>query len=228
MQALSKMADLMWLNILTILLCLPVVTAGAALTAMNYMALKIVRDEECYVTQGFFKSFKENFKQATIIWLLLLAVVIILGIDFFVITHSETPVSGIIQVAVMVATILLLFTSMYLFPVLAKFDNTILKTIKNALILSLVQFPKTILMIIVYLIPLVITIYVFQLMPFVFMFGISAPAWVCAKLNNKFFQKLEDRISAENEPAEKPDETAEDERVFHDELDPVLARKEDK
>ena len=70
MQALGKMADLMWLNILTLICCIPVVTAGASLTAMHYMALKIVRNEECYITKGFFKSFKENFKQATLIWLL--------------------------------------------------------------------------------------------------------------------------------------------------------------
>lgn len=226
MQGLSKMADLMWLNILTIFLCLPVVTAGAALTAMNYMALKIVRDEECYVTKGFFKSFKENFRQATIIWIILLAVVVVLGIDFYVFTHSETPVNGVIQVAVMVAAILVLFTSMFLFPVLAKFDNSIMKTIKNALILSLVQFPKTILMIIVYLIPIIITIYVFQLMPLVFMFGISVPAWISAKLYNKFFQKLEDRINQENAPEITETEGEEDERIFRDELDPALAKKD--
>lgn len=224
MQGLSKMADLMWLNILTIFLCLPIVTAGAALTAMNYMALKIVRDEECYVTKGFFKSFKDNFKQATIIWLMLLLVVVILCVDFYVFTHAETPVNGVIQVAVMVAAILVLFTSMFLFPVLAKFDNTIMKTIKNSLILSLVQFPKTILMIILYLIPVIITLYVFQLMPLVFMFGISVPAWVSAKLYNKFFQKLEDKINEANPVVEE--EATEDERIFRDELDPALARKD--
>ena len=193
---------------------------------MNYMALKIVRDEECYITKGFFKSFKENFKQATIIWIILLAVVTVLGIDFYVFTHSETEVSGVIQVAVMVAAIMVLFTTMYLFPVLAKFDNTIMKTIKNALILSLVQFPKTILMIIVYLIPIIITIYVFQLMPLVFMFGVSVPAWISAKLYNKFFQRLEDRITGADAPEEAETEGEEDERIFRDELDPALAKKD--
>ena len=57
MQGLGKMADLMWLNVLTLICCLPIVTIGASLTAMNYMALKIARNEECYITRGFFKSF---------------------------------------------------------------------------------------------------------------------------------------------------------------------------
>ena len=70
MRALSKMADLMWLNILTILCCIPIVTAGASFTAMHFVLLKIVRDEEGYITKDFFRSFKENFGQATVIWIL--------------------------------------------------------------------------------------------------------------------------------------------------------------
>ena len=69
MNVLNKMADLMWLNILTLICCIPVITAGAALTSMHYVALKIVRNEESYITRSFFKSFKTNFRQATLIWL---------------------------------------------------------------------------------------------------------------------------------------------------------------
>ena len=72
MNVLNKMADLMWLNILTLICCIPIITAGAALTSMHYVALKIVRNEESYITRNFFKSFKTNFRQATVIWLLLL------------------------------------------------------------------------------------------------------------------------------------------------------------
>lgn len=53
MQALNKLADLMWLNILTVIFCIPVVTAGASITAMHYMALKMARNEECYITRDF-------------------------------------------------------------------------------------------------------------------------------------------------------------------------------
>ena len=222
----GKLVDVFILTLLWAVCCIPIITIGPASTAVYYVTLKLVRDEESYTVRSFFKSFKENFKQATIIWIILLAVVTVLGIDFYVFTHSETEVSGVIQVAVMVAAIMVLFTTMYLFPVLAKFDNTIMKTIKNALILSLVQFPKTILMIIVYLIPIIITIYVFQLMPLVFMFGVSVPAWISAKLYNKFFQRLEDRITGADAPEEAETEGEEDERIFRDELDPALAKKD--
>ena len=63
MIGLNKMADLMILNLLTILCCLPVVTVGASLTAMHYMVIKLIRNEESYVVKGFFRSFKQNLRQ---------------------------------------------------------------------------------------------------------------------------------------------------------------------
>lgn len=222
MQGLGKMADLMWLNILTLICCIPIVTIGASLTAMNYMALKIARNEECYITRGFFKSFRENFKQATLIWLILFVVILVLVGDFFIMRSSGMEFSNIFRGILLAISLLVVFTSMYVFPVLAKFENSVFRTIKNAFLMSVMQFPKTILMIILYLIPLVIFFFVIQLMPLSLLFGLSVPAWCAAKLYNKLFKKLEDQILAANGPAE-PEETGEDERIFKDELDPALA-----
>lgn len=226
MQALNKVADLLWLNVLTLLCCLPVVTAGAALTAMNYMALKIVRNEECYITRGFFKSFKDNFRQATLIWLLLLVLAFILAADFMVLRSSEdTTFVKILWGAVTAAAILVIMTVTFVFPVLAKFENTVFRTVKNAFIISLMQFPKTILMILAYVLPTVLFLFFPQVMPLCVMFGLSLPAWLAAKLYNKFFKKLEDQVTAEHPVEEKADD-GEDERIFRDELDPVLAEKD--
>ena len=68
----TKLAQLMWLNILTILCSLPVVTLGAAFTAMHRVLVDIYRDEENKITMTFFKAFRVNFAQATKIWLLYL------------------------------------------------------------------------------------------------------------------------------------------------------------
>ena len=58
MRFLSKMADLMILNILTMICCLPLFTAGAAFTALHYVCLKMVRNEEGYIAKSYFKAFK--------------------------------------------------------------------------------------------------------------------------------------------------------------------------
>lgn len=72
MTSISRAADYVLLNMLCVLFCIPVVTAGAAVTAKYYVAMKIVRGEEPVVLKAYFKSFRENFKQATVIWLIAL------------------------------------------------------------------------------------------------------------------------------------------------------------
>ncbi len=223
MQALGKMADLMWLNVLALICCIPVITAGASLTALHYMALKIVRDEECYITKGFFKSFRENFKQATLIWLMVVVAAAILVGDFFIMKYSGLEFSKVLQVVIIVVAVLLVFTIMFVFPVLAKFENTVWRTIKNAFLMSIMQFPKTILMVILFAIPPVVFFLFPRVIPIVILFGLSVPAWLSAKLYTKFFEKLENQILEENPPAEEQtDAEGEDERIFKDELDPSL------
>ena len=97
MQFLGKAADLMWVNILCLLLCLPIFTAGAALTAMHYVCLKIVRDEECYITKAFFKSFKENFVQSTLEWIIMLVMIFIFAGDFYLFYTGAVALPTIIQ-----------------------------------------------------------------------------------------------------------------------------------
>lgn len=218
MRALNKMADLMWLNILTLICCIPIVTVGASMTAMHYMALKIARDEECYITRDYFKSFRLNFRQATVIWLIMLFFILVLAGDFFIVKNMEVQFSNVIIIMLVVVMVILLFTSTFVFPVLAKFDNTTLRTIKNAFLIGVLQFPKTILMMILFLVPPVLFVFAPRIIPIVVLFCFSAPAWVSAKLYNKFFQKLEDQINGEN----APEETEEDERIFKDELDEAL------
>lgn len=227
MQALSKVADLLWLNVLTLICCLPIVTIGASLTALNYMALKIARNEECYITRGFFKSFRENFKQATIIWLSMLLLIVILVTDFIIMSGgTETGFGKVLWGVIMAVALLVAATMLYVFPVLAKFENTVFRTLKNALIMSLMQFPKTLIMLVAYAVPPVLFFTVAQTMPLCIMFGLSVPAWISAKLYNKFFKKLEDQVLAANPPAEQEGGPEEDERIFKDELDPVLADKD--
>ncbi len=226
MQALGKMADLMWLNLLTFVCCIPIITIGPALTAMHYMALKMARNEECYITRGYFKSFRQNFRQAILIWLILLFVILVIIGDFYIMRSSGISFHIVLQVVITVVAVLVLFTGTFVFPVLAKFDNTIWRTFKNAFLMSIMQFPKTILMIILSVLPVVLFFISMRLTPVVFLFGMSVPAWLSAKLYNKFFKKLEDQISGANaeegEEGAAGEDSEEDERIFKDELDEAL------
>lgn len=228
MQALNKVADLMWLNILTLICCIPVITVGPALTALHYMALKMVRNEECYIARDYFKSFKLNLRQGIVIWLIELVIVSLLIGDFLILQNSEVAFGEPMRVILMVVAVLVLFLFTFVYPVLAKFDNTVMRTLKNALFIGILQFPKTILMMILSVVPAVLFVVAPQIIPVVFLFGFSAPAWASAKLYNKFFRKLEDQIGAKaesegEEGAENAEgESEEDERIFKDELDESL------
>ena len=87
MQFITKIVYSVYLNILWFICCLPIVTIGASTTALFYVTMKMVRNEEGNITRNFFHSFKENFKQSTLVWLMLLALGIILGIDGYVLYH---------------------------------------------------------------------------------------------------------------------------------------------
>ena len=69
MRFMTKVADLMILNFLFIVTSLPVVTMGAAWTALYYVTMKMVKDEEGAIVKAYFHSFRQNFRQATVLWL---------------------------------------------------------------------------------------------------------------------------------------------------------------
>ena len=79
----GRAADLFMLNVVFVICCLPVVTIGASLTALHYVTLKMARNEESYIIRSFFKSFKQNFKQATGMWMLFLVAFFILSVDIW-------------------------------------------------------------------------------------------------------------------------------------------------
>ncbi len=188
---LNKAADLIWLNILTFICCIPVFTIGASMTALNYVVLKMVRNEEGYITRSYFKSFKQNFKQATVIWLIVLAVIMILAGDFYILRYALLEFPTWIKVALLAVVVLFLISVMHLFPALAKFDNTIKNTFKNSFLMGILSLPKTILMIFCWAAPVVIGLTLYQIMPLVFALGISLPAYMCALLYNKTFKRFE-------------------------------------
>ena len=87
MSAISKIANCILLNMLFLICCIPIVTAGASFTAMYYTVEKNIKNNRGYVCSSFFTSFKENLKKATPVWLLILGIEIIFLSDYFVVNH---------------------------------------------------------------------------------------------------------------------------------------------
>ena len=144
---LSRLADLMILNLLFIVCCIPIVTIGAACTGLSYVTLKMAEKVDGYIVRGFFHSFKQNFRQATLIWLIMLAILVILVIDFMLTGQMGGSMTSVMRVMVFVGGALWLMVFLYVFPILARFENTIAGTFRNSALISFANAPRTILMI---------------------------------------------------------------------------------
>ena len=191
MLFLSKVADLVWLNVLTFLCCIPIITAGASLTAMYTVTIKMVNKEEGYISRNFFQAFKKNFKQATIIWGGILLLAILFYGDYRIVNYSGIVFPKALPVALTAVMLLLYCTFLYLFPVLARYDNSIKNTIKNSFLLSISNLPKTIVMIAINL-ALPVAVYFSQaLFPILFLLGLTLPAYLSSLLFVGIFKKIE-------------------------------------
>lgn len=190
MHLMTKITYCLYLNILWFLCCLPIVTAGASTTALFYVSLKIAKNEEGRITSAFFHSFRKNFKQATVIWLILLIIGIVLGIDGYVFYHMRFHnVFWTIGTAVFfVALAAYLIIMMYIFPLLSRFENTTRAMFKNALMIGMRFLFCTALMAIIYFSMALVVIRIFT--PAIIL-GEGLCALLCSYLLSNIFILLE-------------------------------------
>lgn len=149
-RALNLIADVIILHFLWLVCSLPLVTIGASTTALYYAMMKRIRTNEGHVTSNFWQSFKSNFRQATILWLIVTVVSAVMWLDFnFCFTWGGT--AGHIMLA---GCALLLvpcwITLLYLFPVLSKFEGSNYTVFKNALLMSVRHLPMTLLLTVIW------------------------------------------------------------------------------
>lgn len=145
-KILGRIVDIFLLNLFWLICSIPVFTIGASTTALYYTAMKAVKLEEGYIAKRFFKSFKENFKQSTLLWLICLFAGAVFGFDMFFSISNRDQIYGKPFMFIFTITLCLyLFTMTYVFPLQAKFKNSIKGTLKNAFLLSIKNFPWTLL-----------------------------------------------------------------------------------
>lgn len=206
----GKVADLIILNIIFVVCSLPVITIGASTTALYYVTLKMVKNEESYISRNFFKSFKQNFKQATPIWLLLLAAAMLLFFDFNIVSQTgDVGMFKFIRIGLYFILLLWSMVFVYVFPLLARFENTVKNTLKNALKMAICHFPWTILLLAVTSIPMFLTLnYGAVLMAGLFLWPAIGFA-LTSFLNAKIFTRIFSRYIPEEEEEEWTLETNE-------------------
>lgn len=192
MQFITKIVYCVYLNILWFICCIPIFTIGASTTALFYVTLKMVKNEEGNITKAFFKSFRQNLKQGTIIWLILLALGIVLGVDGYVLYHMryENAVWTLLTAVFIVATVAYAIVLMYIFPLLSHFNNTTFSMFKNAMMLGIRFLLCTVVMAVIYFAMVFVTIRIFT--PIV-IFGQGLCAFLCSYFLSNILRMCEEK-----------------------------------
>ena len=147
MRALTDLSTLVILNILTLLFCIPVVTAGASLAAMHYVIIEMIEERGDRVLPEFWKRFRENLRNATPIWLILLAAALFLYADYRIIDSGVAGLPSWMLIPIYVGAFVALSIYVYVIPLTARFVYSTGAAFRNAAILAVAYFPRTILMV---------------------------------------------------------------------------------
>ena len=146
MRVLSKICDIVCLNVLWLVCSLSIITIGASTTALYTVMLKLVKNEEGYIFKGFLHAFKLNFKQSTIIWLILLLCGGVCFVDYRISEMMPGTLGMVFKSIFLLLAFFLISVTIYSFALTARYENTIGATLKNALLLTVAKLPYTILM----------------------------------------------------------------------------------
>ena len=195
-QFLVRVGDLMILNVLFILCSLPVVTLGASLTALHRVTQNMLFEQEEPLIKAFFRAFRQNFKQSTLVWLVELVVIVSLVCDvLLVMAYFDGGLAKAMYILVAVLAILVAGVFSYLMPLIARYENGMRQQVNNAVVLAIIKLPKTLLLMLLNLLPvilLLISVPVFvQTLIFWVIIGFAFVSFLTSSILKPAFRELE-------------------------------------
>ena len=188
MQTLTVISDMLLLNLCFVICAIPVVTIGAANAALYGVLL---RQEEIHTpVRSFFARFRQNFRQATAAWLIVLAIGAFLLMDMQLLRLLDTAYP-LVEIVLKIGAFLLVAVNCYTFALLSLYRGSVVETLKNALILSVAALPRSVLVVLLAVLPVVVLILDISLfIRFIFpwlIFGIAVTAKLSALLMKPAF-----------------------------------------
>lgn len=182
---LNKLTDVLFLNILWLIFCLPIITIGASTTAMFQYTLKLAKNEEGYVAKTFFKAFKNNFLKASLLWIGMILISAILYIDAYICLQINNLYGNILFFAIVCISLLFLIACLYVFPILALFEMKLKRIIKDAFIMGIGNLHITISIIVLIL----IAVFLLNKFPILIFFMGGFIAYISSYLYQMVFEK---------------------------------------
>ena len=202
-EIMSRIFDLALLNILWLVCCLPVITIGASTTALYYVALKMVRDEDAGITKQFFHSFRQNFRQSVPITLCLLVITGLFAFNFHQFGKTDSGTSAFSYGVTITLAVLIGAVCSYIFPLLSHFANSTANILRNAAKLAMSHLWQTAVIVLIHAVPAVLLAWFPELFARIFVFwcvlGTSVSAYVVCLILDPVFQRLEPQEPALHE-----------------------------
>ena len=193
-QGVGVIADMMLINLLTLLCSVPVFTMGAAFTAMNDVVIRIIRQEEGSIIRDYGSAFRKNLKKGSLFGLILIFAAALLYFDYL----CSLAYAPMFRYGIAALSILVLTLAMYTFALLARYENSLTATIKNAAALAVGYFPRTLGMLVFTIAFWLLAIRFYRIgAPVLFLFGFSLPCYVCIILLREVFDRLESKENSE-------------------------------
>ena len=197
MQILSRFCDIVILNLVFLLTCIPIFTIGAANTALYDVVFRMDTDREGKMLPTYFRSFRENFRQSTIVWLalLLFGVATYVNMTRFSVLGEHSYLLGYgLFIVSMLVLVLEVFLFSYSFPLLSRFRNSTRQTAINALLLAIGNLPRTLVVAVINCFPwvlLIMNFYAFMQLGFIWLaMYFSAAAYFNSRVLKKIFDNL--------------------------------------
>ncbi len=195
MRFLGRIGDIIILNLIFVVTALPVVTVGMALSALYTVAMKLARGEDPSVLREYIRAFWRNRKPATICWLIMAAAGALIFLDFRLAGAFGGALYTVVRLLLAMIFGVWMLTFLYLFPYIARFENTVFHSVKNALFLSAAHLPSTVMMLVISVGLIVVTLFTSR--TFVigtigwFFAGFAAVAYTQSFLFSRIFSKYE-------------------------------------
>lgn len=188
---LNTLGYLIVLNLLTLLCCIPVVTIGAAMTALYSMTMRLARGEEGSIVKGYFGAFRANFRQATILWLIFGGLMAFMAFDIRLLQQITGSFGMAYRMVLFIIILCFGMECIHIFALQARFENSPKNTAKNALLLCVGHFPQAVLMLAVTLSPLLLLTVSFRFISVVFLIGLAGPAYLAGIYFKSIFRRYE-------------------------------------
>ncbi len=194
---LSRFVDVLVLNFWLLVCSIPIVTVGASITAAFSVTMKMVNEEEGYITRSFFRSFKENFKQGTYLGLISLACMYVVYLDFQVFNAYEDGPILLVMVGIL-AGVVFFFTMLYTFPQAARYKNTIKQMMKNSQQITIRYFGKTLFLLGVLFVEIFLAFWSTTTLFFAILIGPVIMIYTISGFCIKIFEEVEKNIGEED------------------------------